>query len=108
MSGSKQRATLTRQTLSRLIAQHTHLSTHDVSRVLERLISLMSDALIKGERVEIENFLTLETVTVTRNAPYSDDKITYRVLRCVPGRALRRGINNTMDKGTDDVSDYRG
>jgi nucleoid DNA-binding protein len=94
MGTTHRRETLTRQKLVRLIGRKVHLPNKTVSEVFEQLIQLVGQELAQGHRVELENFLILETISVTRQVPGKREKLTYRMLKCRPGKGLRTLINS--------------
>jgi len=52
----------------RAVGQQLRMRNHEVQQVLEAVISLWSEELAHGGRIEIENFLVLEVKTIQRTA----------------------------------------
>jgi nucleoid DNA-binding protein len=49
------------------VGRRTRMRNYEVQRLLETLIEVWSEALARGEKIEIENFLILELHTITRH-----------------------------------------
>ncbi len=49
------------------VGRRTRMRNCDVQRLFETLIEVWSEALARGEKIEIENFLILELHTITRH-----------------------------------------
>jgi nucleoid DNA-binding protein len=58
--------TLDRHKTIAAIGQRTRLRNHDVQRMLEALVMVWTEELVKGGRIELENFLVLEVKSVDR------------------------------------------
>jgi nucleoid DNA-binding protein len=58
--------TLNKNRTVRAIGRRTRLKNRDVQAVLEALIDLWTQELAAGGRIELENFLVLETQTIDR------------------------------------------
>jgi nucleoid DNA-binding protein len=58
--------TLTKNKMIREIGQRTRLKNRDVQLMLEALIEVWTEELVSGGRIELENFLVLETQTIDR------------------------------------------
>lgn len=58
--------TLTKNQMVREIGRRTRLKNRDVQLMLETLIEVWTEELISGSRIELENFLVLETKTIDR------------------------------------------
>jgi nucleoid DNA-binding protein len=54
-----------RETIS-AIGKLTRMRNHDVQTMLEALVQVWSDALVRGEKIELENFLVLEVKRIDR------------------------------------------
>jgi hypothetical protein len=54
-----------RETIS-AIGKLTRMRNHDVQTMLEALVQVWSDALVRGEKIELENFLVLEVQRIDR------------------------------------------
>jgi nucleoid DNA-binding protein len=57
---------MNRRTTITQIGQRTRLRNHDIQIVLEALIDVWSEALSRGEKIEIENFLVLDLKRIDR------------------------------------------
>jgi nucleoid DNA-binding protein len=92
--------TLTRNKMIRAIGRRTRLKNRDVQVMLESLIDVWTEELVAGGRIELENFLVLETQTIDRgeNAGTLNSGDAPRYVRRV-GLRVSRGIkillNNT-------------
>jgi nucleoid DNA-binding protein len=91
MSTAK-RPALTKRRLVQRIHGRTRLTHKQVTDVIEALIEEMSQEIACEGRIELENFLTLDVKTVTRRGPYGSTLISYKALRCRPGRRLRQKL----------------
>lgn len=58
--------TLTKNKMVAEIGRRTRLKNRDVQRMLEALIEVWAEELVSGGRIELENFLVLETQTIDR------------------------------------------
>ncbi len=58
--------TLNRSKLIREIGRRTRLKNRDVQLMLETLIDVWTEELVAGGRIELENFIVLETQTIDR------------------------------------------
>jgi nucleoid DNA-binding protein len=68
-----------RETIS-AIGKLTRMRNHDVQTMLEALVQVWSDALVRGEKIELENFLVLEVRRIDRTGK------ALGVLYCKDGR----------------------
>lgn len=57
---------MNRRTTIRQIGQRTRLTNAEVQLMLETLVEVWTEALIGGERIEIENLFVLEVQTIDR------------------------------------------
>ncbi len=91
-----------RETIS-AIGKLTRMRNHDVQIMLEALVQVWSDALVRGEKIELENFLVLEVRRIDRAGKalgtlYRKDGQMMRVpaarveLRARPSRHLRKRL----------------
>lgn len=81
--------TLTKNKMVREIGRRTRLKNHDVQAMLEKLIDVWTEELVAGGRIELENFIVLETQTIDRgenagalkggDAPRTIRRVTVRV-----------------------------
>lgn len=53
--------TLTKKKMVREIGRRTRLTNREVQEVIETLVDVWTEALISSEKIEIENFLVMET-----------------------------------------------
>ena len=58
--------TLNKNKMVREIGRRTRLKNRDVQLVLETLVDVWTEELVAGGRIELENFLVLETQTIDR------------------------------------------
>ncbi len=58
--------TLNKNKMVREIGRRTRLKNRDVQLMLETLVDVWTEELVAGGRIELENFLVLETQTVDR------------------------------------------
>ena len=57
---------LNKNKMVREIGQRTRLKNRDVQLMLETLIDVWTEELVAGGKIELENFLVLETQTIDR------------------------------------------
>ncbi len=50
------------------VGRRTRMRNYEVQRLFETLVEVWSEALARGEKIEIENFLILELHTITRHS----------------------------------------
>ncbi|GAB4523787.1 MAG: hypothetical protein OHK0046_37830 [Anaerolineae bacterium] len=58
--------TLNKNKMVREIGRRTRLKNRDVQLMLETLVDVWTEELVAGGRIELENFLVLETQTIDR------------------------------------------
>jgi len=58
--------TLNKQKMVREIGRRTCLTNREVQEVIEALVDVWMEELVAGGRIEIQNFLVLETKTIDR------------------------------------------
>lgn len=58
--------TLNKNKMVREIGRRTRLKNRDVQLMLETLINVWTEELVAGGRIELENFIVLETQTIDR------------------------------------------
>lgn len=58
--------TLTKKKMVREIGRRTRLTNREVQQVVETLVDVWTEALIEGEKIEIEKFLVMEVIEVDR------------------------------------------
>jgi nucleoid DNA-binding protein len=83
--------TLNKQQLTRSIGRQTGIRSRDVVDVIDAMISLITDEIAAGGRIEIENFIVLEVKTISRKAGL----ISYHQLKARPGRLLRDALRDS-------------
>ena len=59
--------TLTKKKMVREIGRRTRLTNREVQEVVETLVDVWTEALINEGKIEIQNFLVLDTIIVNRN-----------------------------------------
>ena len=94
--------TLNKNRMVREIGRRTRLKNRDVQLVLETLIDVWTEELVAGGRIELENFLVLETQTIDRgeNVGVLRGGVVPRYIRRVllrVSKKLRRQINCAND-----------
>lgn len=57
---------LNKNKMVREIGRRTRLKNRDVQLVLETLVDVWTEELVAGGRIELENFIVLETQTIDR------------------------------------------
>ncbi len=90
--------TLNKNKMIREIGRRTRLKNRDVQLVLETLVDVWTEELVAGGRIELQNFLVLETQTIDRGeqsgtltsgeAPRVIRRVTLRV-----SKKLKQRIN---------------
>ena len=88
--------TLNKNRMVREVGRRTRLPNREVQKMLETLIELWSESLVAGKRIELENFLVLETKTIDRGenagtlrtgqAPRHVRRVVVRVSKRLKGR----------------------
>lgn len=58
--------TLTKKKMVREIGRRTRLTNREVQEVVETLVDVWTEALIAGEKIEIQNFVVLEVKEIDR------------------------------------------
>ncbi len=92
--------TLTKQQIVRTINQRTGISTAHVSRVVETLLTVMTEQLAAGGRIEIQNFMVFEVKTrVRRSKSPQLPTLAYSYLQVRPGRRLRTKLQDLKRRG---------
>lgn len=76
----------------REIGQRTRLKNRDVQAMIEALVEVWTEELVAGGRVELENFIVLETQTIDRGERHGtlSSGEAPRVIRRVVLRASKR------------------
>lgn len=76
--------TLTKKKMVREIGRRTRLTNREVQQVIETLVDVWTEALIAGERIEIQNFLILEVKEIDRGKKVrmlTDSKMSKRFIK---------------------------
>lgn len=96
--------TLNKNKMVREVGRRTRLQNRDVQLVLETLVDVWTEELIAGGRIELENFLVLETQTIDRgeNAGTLKSGDAPRYLRQVTLRVSKQLKNRLNEGGTQD------
>lgn len=81
--------TLTKQKMVAEIGRRTRLTNRDVQAVIEMMIEVCSDAIVNGEKIELENFLVIEVHTIQRNYRFFVDEA---MLATEPLRPFRQVV----------------
>lgn len=91
--------TLTKKTMVKEIGRRTRLKNRDVQVMLESLIEVWTEELVAGGRIELENFLVLETQTIDRgeNAGMINGSDAPRIIQRVILRASKQ-LKSLLDK----------
>jgi nucleoid DNA-binding protein len=84
--------TLTKNKMIREIGRRTRLKNRDVQAMIEALVEVWTVELVAGGRVELENFIVLETQTIDRgeNAGMLTNGEAPRIIRHVSLRASKK------------------
>jgi nucleoid DNA-binding protein len=87
--------TLTKNKMIREIGRRTRLKNREVQMMLEALVEVWTEELVSGGRIELENFLVLETQTIDRGQHrklFGNTK-TIRQVKLRGSRRLKRALN---------------
>lgn len=92
--------TMTRNKMIREIGRRTRLKNREVQVMLEALVEVWTEALVSGERIELENLFVLEVQTIDRgknagalngsDAPRMIQRVTLRV-----SKRLKQCLNHS-------------
>lgn len=89
--------TLTKKKMVREIGRRTRLTNREVQEVVETLVDLWTEALVEGQKIEIENFFILETITIDRGnkgiLKKSIVPIQFNRITCRASKKLKNLIN---------------
>jgi nucleoid DNA-binding protein len=85
--------TMTKNATVQEIGQRTRLKNRDVQLVLETLIEVWTEELIKGGRVELEHFIVIDVQTIERGANRLLPKRRFRQITVRASKALREKLN---------------
>ena len=97
--------TLNKNKMVREIGRRTRLKNREVQLMLETLIEVWSEELIAGGRIELENFIVLETQTIDRGeqrgtltsgeAPRTIQRVTLRVSKKLKAKLKSQCLSET-------------
>lgn len=85
--------TMTKNATVQAIGQRTRLKNRDVQLVLETLIEVWMEELIKGGRIELEHFLVIDVQTIERATNRLVPKRRFRQITVRASKALREKLN---------------
>jgi len=95
------RGSLNKNKMVREIGRRTRLKNRDVQLVLETLVDVWTEELVAGGRIELENFIVLETQTIDRGeqrgtltsgeAPRIIRRVTLRV-----SKHIKKCLNHSL------------
>jgi len=85
--------TMTKNATVQEIGQRTRLKNRHVQLVLETLIEVWTEELIKGGRVELEHFIVMDVQTIERGANRLLPKRRFRQITVRASKALREKLN---------------
>lgn len=80
---------LNKKTMVREIGRRTRLSNRDVERVIETLVEVWTEELVRGGRIEIEHFMVLEMQIVERYRDNPFLRTKFRQVKLRASKALR-------------------
>ena len=95
--------TLNKKKMVREIGRRTRLKNRDVQTILETLIDVWTEELVAGGRIELENFLVLETQTIDRGekrGTLTTGEVP-RIIRQLTLRVSKR-LKRLLRNGSDD------
>ncbi|MEL7434173.1 MAG: HU family DNA-binding protein [Chloroflexota bacterium] len=83
--------TLTKKKMVREIGRRTRLTNREVRTVIDTLIDVWTEALVAGEKIEIEHFLVIEVQDIDRGAtcklqPQKIKRLAFRVSKSVKAK----------------------
>ena len=95
------------EVIDRMVMKQTHLPAKDIELTVEHILSLMSESLASGERIEIRGFgsfsLHYRPARIGRN-PKTGDPVALSgkyVPHFKPGKDLKLQVNNGKDQIID-------
>jgi len=88
--------TMTKNATVQEIGQRTRLKNRDVRLVLETLIEVWTEELVKGGRVELEHFLVIDVQTIERPTNKLVPKRRFRQITVRASKALRERLNKEI------------
>lgn len=95
--------TLNKNKMIREIGRRTRLKNRDVQLMLETLIDVWTEELVAGGKIELENFLVLETQTIDRGESAGTLKggTAPRYVQRVSSRASKK-LRGQLNEGSHD------
>ena len=95
------------EVIDRMVMKQTHLPAKDIELTVKHILSLMSESLASGERIEIRGFgsfsLNYRPARIGRN-PKTGDPVALSgkyVPHFKPGKDLKLQVNNGKDQIID-------
>ena len=85
---------MNRKSTIREVGRRTRLKNRDVQLMLETLITVWTEELARGGRIEIENFAVIELRTIERAANRLLPKRRLRQIVVRASKALREKLNS--------------
>jgi nucleoid DNA-binding protein len=84
--------TLTKNKMVREIGRRTRLKNRDIQAMIEALVEVWTEELVAGGRVELENFIVLETQIIDRGERHGtlSSGRTPRIIRRVTLRVSKK------------------
>ena len=67
--------TLTKREMVAEIGQRTRLKNREVQAMIEALVDVWTETLVRGEKIELENFLVIEVRTIQRDTQALDHSV---------------------------------
>lgn len=89
--------TMTKNATVQEIGRRTRLKNRDVQLVLETLIDVWTEGLVKGGRVELEHFIVIDVQTIERAANRLVPKRRFRQITVRTSKALRERLQAAPD-----------
>ena len=89
---------LNKQNMVREIGRRTRLPNRDVQRVIETLVELWIEELVNNGRIELENFITVQTRTSERAVSGSSSKRVIRQIKLKVSRKTHHLLNPRSDQ----------
>lgn len=97
------RGSMNKNKMIREIGRRTRLKNREVQLMLETLIDVWTEELVTGGKIELENFLVLETQTIDRgeNAGTLKGRDAPRYVRRVSSRVSKK-LKGQLNEGRQD------
>lgn len=84
---------LNKKRMVREIGRRARLKNRDVQAVIETLVEVWTEELVRGGRIEIEHFIVLEMQIVERYQNNTFLRRTFRLVKLRASQALRDKLN---------------